>query len=100
MLHVHARKFVYDRAGAESDVPMDELIPIGIFASRKPGLDELSNPLHLQKHRIRTGEQTILITVSDKPILAGIDPHHLLDWEEKEDDDNIEVISSESTENE
>ena len=29
------------------------------------------------------------MTVPGKPLLAGIDPHHLLDWEEDGDDDNI-----------
>jgi hypothetical protein len=29
------------------------------------------------------------VTVPGKPVLAGVDPHHLLDWEENEDDDNI-----------
>jgi hypothetical protein len=24
--------------------------------------------------------------------LAGIDPYHLLDWEEREDDDNLEAV--------
>ena len=32
------------------------------------------------------------MTVRRRPDLAGIDPYHLLDWEEKEDDDNIEAV--------
>ena len=27
-----------------------------------------------------------------KPDLAGIEPYHLLDWEERDDDDNIETV--------
>lgn len=49
-------------------------------------------PLYVRKHRIRSGEQTITVTVPRKPVLAGIDPYHLLDWEEGEDDDNIEGV--------
>jgi hypothetical protein len=93
-LNVHARKIVYDSAGVETEMPMNECIPIGVFAAREPGHDELSAPLYLRKHRIRSGDQTIIVTVSGNPILAGIDPHHLLDWEEKEDDDNIEEVES------
>lgn len=37
----------------------------------------------MQKHRIRAGRQTITVTVPRKPVLAGIDPYHLLDWEER-----------------
>ena len=43
----------------------------------------------MQLHRIRSGEQTITVTVPREPVLAGIDPYHLLDWEDA-DDDNIE----------
>jgi hypothetical protein len=93
-LDVHARKFVYDSAGVETDVPVNEFVPVGVFTERVPGHDELSSPLYLQKHRIRSGDQTIMVTVSGKPLLAGIDPHHLLDWEEKEDDDNIEEVNT------
>lgn len=91
-LRVTAKKIVYDSAGVETEVPMNEWIPIGVFGKRKPGHDELSSPLFLKPHRIRSGEQTITVTVAGPPLLAGIDPHHLLDWEEKEDDDNIEAV--------
>ncbi len=87
-LEVRARKMVYDSAGVEAEMPMDEWVPIGVFGP--------TEPLHLQKHRIRSGEQTITVTVPGKPARAGIDPYHLLDWEERESDDNIEVVKMES----
>jgi ABC-2 type transport system permease protein len=92
-LDVKARKFIYDSAGVETDMQMDELIAVGVFAAASVGHDELSTPLYMANHRIRSGDQTITLTVNGKPVLAGIDPHHLLDWEEKEDDDNIEEVS-------
>lgn len=95
-LEVQARKMVYDSAGVETEMPMDEWVPIGVFGPAKTGHGELSAPLHVQKHRIRSGEQTITVTVPDKPALAGIDPYHLLDWEEGEDDDNVEVVKVKS----
>jgi ABC-2 type transport system permease protein len=88
MLEVRARKIVYDSAGVETEMPMNEWVPIGVFGPA----GELSEPLHVQKHRIRSGEQTITVTVPRKPALAGIDPYHLLDWEESDDDDNIAVV--------
>ena len=36
----------------------------------------------MQLHRTRSGEQTITVTVPREPVLAGIDPYHLLDWED------------------
>ena len=91
-LDVTARKFVYDSAGVETDVPMDEWIPIGVFAAAGEGKDELGAPIYVQKHRVHSGKQAITLTVSRKPTLAGIDPYHLLDWEELDDDDNIDVV--------
>jgi hypothetical protein len=91
-LDVKATKVVFDEAGVETVLPMDEWVEIGIFAAAAEGHGELSAPLYLQKHRIRSGEQTITVTVRGKPVLAGIDPHHVLDWEERESDDNIEGV--------
>jgi ABC-2 type transport system permease protein len=91
-LDVRASKRVYDSAGVETEMPMDEWVPIGVFGPAKTGRGELSAPLYAQKHRIRSGEQTITVTVPGKPNLAGIDPYHLLDWEERNDDDNVEVV--------
>ena len=96
-LDVRARKTVYDSAGVETDVPMDEWVPIGVFGAAERGAGELSAPLHLQQHRIRSGRQTITVTVPRKPRLAGIDPYHVLDWEEKEDDDNIDEVTADQT---
>ncbi len=94
-LDLRARKVVFDVAGAETEMPMDERVPIGVFGRAELGAGELSAPLHLEMHRIRSGAQTITVTVAQKPELAGIDPHHLLDWEEREDDDNVAAVELE-----
>ena len=93
-LGVRARKMVYDSAGVETEVPMDEWVPVGVFGPAGQG-GELSEPLYLRRHRIRSGEQTLTMTVPRRPVLAGIDPYHLLDWEEGEDDDNVEGVEIE-----
>jgi hypothetical protein len=49
---------------------------IGVFAAGEG--DELGEPLHLERHRIRRGEQTIRITVPREPARAGIDPYRKL----------------------
>ena len=81
-----------EAAGVETELPMDEWVPIGVFA-RGERRDEPSEPVYLQMHRIRSGEQTVTVTVPRKPLWAGIDPYHVLDWEEREDDDNIEGVT-------
>jgi hypothetical protein len=91
-LELQARKEVFDSAGVETTVPMNEWLEIGVFAAAAEGAWELSQPLYLQKHRIRSGAQTITVVVPRQPVLAGIDPFHVLDWEEREDDDNIDRV--------
>jgi ABC-2 type transport system permease protein len=93
-MDVRARKIVYDSAGVKTEVPMDEWIPIGVFGEAAQGHDELSAALYTQMHRIRSGEQTITVTVPRKPVRAGIDPYHLLDWEQPEADDNTARVTS------
>jgi hypothetical protein len=85
---------VFDSAGVETERQMDEWVPIGVFGASESGRDALSAPLHLRMHRIRSGDQTITVTVSREPVQAGIDPYHLLDIEEGEDDDNIASVRS------
>jgi len=90
-LDVRARKVVVDEAGVETEMPMDDWVEIGVFDGN--GSDE---PLYLQKHRIRSGKQTITVAVSPalreggQPARAGIDPNNLLiDWQM---DDNVRPV--------
>ena len=74
---VAAEKFEADSIGRERAVPMDDLIDVGVFTGASvdghPG-----QPLYLQKHRIRSGTQTITVTVPRAPARVAIDPHHKL----------------------
>jgi hypothetical protein len=93
-LVVHARKRMYDSTGAETDMVMNELVPIGVFGERAGEVDAMGAPLYVQLHHIRSGKQTIRVIVPKKPAAAGIDPHHLLDWEESGDGRNVvEIIA-------
>ena len=88
-LDVRARKVVVDAAGIESDVPMDDWVEIGVFAPQEKG-DEPDQPPYRQKHRLRSGEQTIVVTVPRKPTRAGVDPNDLLI--DLKTDDNIKRV--------
>ncbi|MBT1705712.1 ABC transporter permease/M1 family aminopeptidase [Chryseosolibacter indicus] len=85
---IEAHKVVADSAGVETEVPVDQWVEVGVFAPAKPG-EILGKPLYVQKHFIHSGEQSITVTVPQKPARGGIDPYNLLDWEEG---DNIEKI--------
>lgn len=71
-LDVEAQKFRADGSGKESEVPMNDLVEIGVFGDGK------ADPLYLQKHRIRSGRQRISVVVKEKPARAGVDPRLLL----------------------
>jgi ABC-2 type transport system permease protein len=88
-LDVKARKVVVDTAGVETEVPMDDLIEVGVFTAAKAG--EPGEPLYLQMHRMRSGEHRITVMVASKPARAGIDPRNLLI--DVEGDDNLKEIT-------
>jgi ABC-type transport system involved in multi-copper enzyme maturation permease subunit len=84
-LAVVGRKVRADSVGGETEVPMDDLVEIGVFAPGEGG--GLGEPLYLKRHRIRSGEQTIRITVPREPARAGIDPYRKLF--DRQRDDNV-----------
>ncbi len=88
-LEVEAQKVVVDTMGAETDMPMDDLVEIGVYAPEEAG--EMGELLYLGMHRIRSGPQTITITVPRRPARAGIDPRHLLI--DAQPNDNVVDIS-------
>ena len=90
---VTARKVVADSAGKETELPMTEWVEIGIFAAAAPG-EILGRPLYVRKHRIRSGVQTITVTLPQRPARGGIDPYNLLDWEEGDNIGPIDVVSA------
>ena len=86
---IEARKAVTDSAGVETELPMTEWVELGVFAEGTGR--SLGETLYLQRHRLRSGRQTIVVTVPREPARGGIDPYNLLDWQEG---DNIEPIEA------
>jgi aminopeptidase N len=85
-LTVAARKLKADGQGNETEVPLNDLIDIGVFSGTK----EHEKQLYLAKHRITQKEQKFTITVAERPTLAGIDPYHKL-IDRKPDDNWMDV---------
>ena len=88
-LDVQARKVVVDEAGVETEVPMDDWVEVGVFAPAEKG-EEPGKPPYLQKHRIRSGQQSITVTVPSRPTHTGIDPNYLLI--DLKTDDNAKTV--------
>jgi hypothetical protein len=89
-LDVTGKKVRADSAGNESEVPMNDLVEIGVFGRGKNG--RLGEPLYLQAQRIRSGTQTITMTVPSEPSRAGIDPYNKLF--DRQRDDNVVAIKA------
>lgn len=82
-LNVDARKVVVDARGAETEVPMDDPVEIGVYA--EGGSATRGTAIYRKMHRIKAGAQRISLLVASKPARAGIDPRILLNDEEPED---------------
>ena len=82
-IDVVAKKMRADDVGNETEVPMDDLVEIGVFAQGSG--ESLGAQLYLQRHRIRSGKQTIRITVPGVPARSGIDPSRKLIDRNRED---------------
>ncbi|MDP9177340.1 MAG: ABC transporter permease [Gemmatimonadota bacterium] len=75
-LDVNARKVVVDTRGAETEVPMNDLVEIGVNGAG--GDATRGAPLYRAMHRIKAGAQRISVLVAAQPVRAGIDPRNLL----------------------
>ena len=89
-LDVLARKVVVDKQGSEKEVPMNDLVEIGVYGSG--GTATRGVELYRGLHRINTGMQRITITVDNAPVRAGVDPRYLLIDDEPEN--NMKEITA------
>ena len=81
-----------DSLGAETIIPMNDLIDIGVYGAEPDGGGE-GPLLYLQKHRMTNGVQTVVVEVEARDAglsRAGIDPlNKLID---RNSDDNTRKI--------
>ena len=75
-MEVHAGKVYVDGTGKETAANPDIPIDIGVFAAASDGQD--GKPLYLQKRLLKSGDNTITVTVDGQPAQAGIDPYNEL----------------------
>ncbi len=80
---VEAKKLKADETGVQNEVPMDDVVDIGVL-----GKDD--KPLFLEKRRIKSGEWTFTVHVNEEPKKAGIDPvNKLID---RRPEDNVIAV--------
>jgi aminopeptidase N len=91
-LEVEAYKLRGDSLG-DHRVPMDDFIEVGIFTEENTNQE--TEPLYLQMHRLKSGRQTITVTVPKMPAVAGLDPYNKL-VERKWTDNTLKLKAGEN----
>jgi ABC-type transport system involved in multi-copper enzyme maturation permease subunit len=90
-LFVEASKARSDSIGNLTPIPMNDLVEIGVYAGPAGG-KSAGDSLYVRQHSIRSGKQTIVITVPRQPARAGIDPQHKL-IERDRGDSFVEIVA-------
>ena len=83
-----SEKFYADSLGAESEVPVNDWIDIGVYAEDKEGEDSL---IYVDRRKITKRENTFRVVVDQKPTKVGIDPRGLLI--DRVPDDNTKTVT-------
>ncbi|GHA74242.1 M1 family aminopeptidase [Pontibacter akesuensis] len=91
-LTVDAKKWYADSLGSESEARMDDWVDIGVIAREKINGEWQDKPLYMQKHQLKSGENTFEFIVKEKPQKAGIDPYHILI--DRNPDDNTKTLTA------
>ena len=87
-LTVKARKLYADGLGKETPAALDEAFEIGLFTA-EPGKEGFTRQsvLAFERHRLRDGEQRIVLQTAAKPAYAGVDPYNKRI--DRDSDDNV-----------
>jgi len=78
-LTLTAKKLYADGQGKETEAPMNETVDVGAF-DVEPGQKGFSSKsvIALQRTAIHSGTQTVTMTVSRLPKIAGVDPYNTM----------------------
>jgi ABC-2 type transport system permease protein len=82
-IRVSAKKTQAGENGAQTEVPMDDLVDVGT-------LDDKGVALHVERQRVKSGESEMAIVVDQLPAKAGIDPIDKL--VDPHPDDNVVTV--------
>jgi ABC-2 type transport system permease protein len=86
---VTTAKFRADSLGAESAVPMNDYVDVGVFGKPAKG-QERGPTLALERRRLTDGRHTIEMVVDQEPWQVGVDPsYYLID---RVPDDNVKRV--------
>ncbi len=87
-LTIEAAKYEADGLGRETERPLDMEIDIGAFTEHPGDVYEGDDHVLLfEKRRIVSGEQTVTVTLDERPAVVGVDPYNKLI--DRNSDDNL-----------
>jgi hypothetical protein len=88
-LTMKSLKFRADSLGGQSEIPMADLVDIGVFGAKSDS-EPMGRPLYLSKMWLHAKDTTVTITVDGEPFKAGVDPFNkLIDRDPK---DNVKDV--------
>ena len=91
ILTIEAKKFEADGDGAQTEVPLDYNIDVGVFTKNLDDpIEGTDHVLHMEKQQIKDGKMEIRLVVTEEPKYAGIDPYNKLI--DRNSDDNLRAV--------
>jgi aminopeptidase N len=91
-LTIEAHKRYADGKGQETEAPLDEEVEVGAFTA-EPGKAGFGpdSVLTMARQRIKSGSQTVTLTLDKAPAWAGIDPYNKRI--DRNSEDNLKAVS-------
>ncbi|MEE4203586.1 MAG: M1 family aminopeptidase [Halieaceae bacterium] len=86
-----AKRFVADSEGAEVEQPFEDVVDVVLFSGDPDDFGGKTEVLYRQKHAVKTGENSIVVTLDQRPDFAGVDP--FVRYIDRNPDDNIRPVS-------
>ena len=73
-LEIEAKRFVADGDGREQEQPLEEWVDIVLFSEDPDTISVDNQVLYQQKHKLRSGTNSLVIELDQRPSYAGADP--------------------------
>ena len=84
---IDAKRLSADGQGVETEIPLSQSIEVALFSENPYDSKSNQQPLYLQRHLFKSGENIIKIRSKNKPSFAVVDPYiKLID---RDTDDNL-----------
>ena len=90
-MKIEAKKLRANGLGMETEIPIDDIVDIGVFGEEEVDGKIEEKVLYLKKHRIDRSSMAFDLVVDGLPVRAGIDPYNKLF--DRNSNDNVKRVS-------